>query len=86
MIKGGPTPAWQAAPDLTAWGLAGIRRGCRHNARLIATASGTLNRSVNGNENSSSILNPSSRELRGVMNSPDQDTLLRAVEDARRIH
>jgi len=30
-------------------------------------------------------LNPYSVELRGVMNSPDQETVLRAIEDARRI-
>jgi hypothetical protein len=38
-----------------------------------------------GNENSSRILNPGFVELRSVMNNPDQDTLVRAVEDARRI-
>ena len=31
------------------------------------------------------ILNPGFVELRTVMNNPDQDTLARAVEDARRI-
>ena len=38
-----------------------------------------------GNESSSPILNSGLVELRSVMNSPDQDTLVRAVEDARRI-
>jgi hypothetical protein len=31
------------------------------------------------------FLNPGSTELRAVMNNPDQETLIRAVEDARRI-
>jgi len=30
-------------------------------------------------------LNPYSVELLGVMNNPDQETVLRAIEDARRI-
>src|SRR5258706_11784247 len=39
-----------------------------------------------GNENSSPILNPDFVESRApVMNNPDHDTLIRAVEDARRI-
>jgi hypothetical protein len=31
------------------------------------------------------FLNPGSMELRAVMNNPDQETLIRPVEDARRI-
>jgi hypothetical protein len=32
------------------------------------------------------ILNPYSVELRGVLNSPDPETVLRAIEDDTRIH
>ena len=39
----------------------------------------------NGNENLSPVLIPAFMELRTVMNNPDQDTIIRAVEDARRI-
>ena len=31
------------------------------------------------------FLNPGSMELRAVMNNPDHDTLVRAIDDARRI-
>jgi hypothetical protein len=39
----------------------------------------------NGNENLPPGLIPAFVELRTVMNNPDQDTIIRAVEDARRI-
>jgi hypothetical protein len=42
-------------------------------------------RAVLWNEFTHSRLIPGSVELRAVMNSPDQDTLIRAIEDARRI-
>jgi len=37
------------------------------------------------NQRAFRILNPCSVELLGVMNNPDQETVLRAIEDARRI-
>jgi len=37
------------------------------------------------NQRAFRILIPCSVELRGVMNNPDQETVLRAIEDARRI-
>src|SRR5258706_8826265 len=37
------------------------------------------------NQRALRILNPCSVELLGVMNNPDQETVLRAIEDARRI-
>ena len=52
------------------------------------SAAGRIHEAPRGfvrNQSGDLRLNPGSVELRGRMSNPDQETLLRAVEDARRI-
>jgi hypothetical protein len=52
------------------------------------SAAGRIHEAPRGfvrNQSGDLRLNPGSVELRGRMSNPDQETLLRAIEDARRI-